>query len=616
MAKEKIAPGAKRGGTVSKVATWVIGGLLFLGLIGFGAGSFGSGGARLATVDGEIVQVSDFFREYDRVRRMRGPGGGALPPDQAQAIALTRVVTDAALAAEARDLGLSAGDARVVDALSRDPRFVGLLPGTMDRDAYDAFLRQERSTAADYEGRVRADLAADLVRRSVIGDLSAPAGYAALMTAYILEERDVSWALLGPEDLAAPIADPDPAELAEWFAENAEAFTIPEAKEIAYLWIGPDAIAATIEPDEAALQALFDARADELSRPERRLAERLVFPDAAAADAAAARIAAGESDFTAEVELAGQTRDAVDLGPVTRADLGDAADAVFGTGEIGVVGPVDTPDGPALFRVNAVLNAVETTLDDVRAELSTELALADASGVIDELVDPVEDLLVSGATIEEVAAEIEGAEAGTLFYSPGARDGLLAYSAIRLAADAITEDDFAESDRTADGGLFALRMDGIRPARVPELEEVGEAAVAAWRAERQSQALLARAEALGEVLDAGGTIPLDLRTATGATREGGMPGAPQPVIEAAFETAEGEVAALPVPGGAAILRVDAVRPAAADATSPVADALMSEAGAGFAADLFAAYAAALQREKDVTIDQRMLNAVRAELGTF
>ena len=609
MAKEKIAPGAKRGGSFSKFATWGIMALLFLGLIGFGAGSFGAGGGRIATVEGEVIEVNDFVRAIDAVRR--APDGTLRSSDEAQAIALGQLVGDAAMTAEARRLGLAVGDERLREAIVTDPNFAGLLPGSFDRESYREGLRRIGMSAAEYESRLRVALAADLVRRAVIGVPEAPEPFVDLLRGYLLEERDITWAALEPELLETPVEDPADDVLAEWFEENAAAFTIPEAKEIAYLWLSPEGVARTLPVDEDALAALYEDRADQFRRPERRLAERVVFPDVEAAEAAAAQIEDGDSTLADEADTLGQ--EVEDLGAVSRDELGDAADAVFDAG-IGDTGVVETPDGPAIFRVNAVLNPLDIPLEDVRDELALELALEDAEGAIDRIEDEVADLLAGGATIEDVALEVEGAETGTLFYHPAADDPLLSYAAIRSAAAAIDEDDFADALRTDDGGLFALRMDGVREARVPELDEVREDALSVWRTEAETEALRALAETLLPAFEGGEDLPFEPRVAEGITREGGAPGAPQTVLLAAFEAAEGEARVVPTPLGAALLRVDAVRPAAEDATSSMLDAQGGLIAQQYATDLVAAYARALQAGMDVRIDQQMLNAVRSQYG--
>ena len=63
----------------------------------------------------------------------------------------------------------------------------------------------------------------------------------------------------------------------------------------------------------------------------------------------------------------------IDLGDVSKIDLAEAGDAVFALTEPGVVGPLTSTLGPALFRMNAILPAQNITLAEVRDTLKAEL---------------------------------------------------------------------------------------------------------------------------------------------------------------------------------------------------------------------------------------------------
>ncbi|MEC8042670.1 MAG: peptidylprolyl isomerase, partial [Pseudomonadota bacterium] len=144
---------------------------------------------------------------------------------------------------------------------------------------------------------------------------------------------------------------------------------------------------------------------DQFIVAERRLVERLIYSDATAADAAKAALDAGEKDFETLVADRGLDLADVDMGDVTAASLGAAGSDVFALDGTGVVGPVETTLGPALFRVNGVLPGSETTLDEAREELHAELASDAARRQIDRVAEDLDDLLAGGATLEELEGE-------------------------------------------------------------------------------------------------------------------------------------------------------------------------------------------------------------------
>ena len=154
--------------------------------------------------------------------------------------------------------------------------------------------------------------------------------------------------------------------------------------------------------DEAELKKTYQDKINDYVVPEKRLVERLAFATDADAAAAKARLDAGET-FEALVAERQLTLEDVDMGDVSKSDLGAAGDAVFALTEPGVVGPLPSDIGPALFRMNAILAAQETPFESVRDDLAVEVQLAAARAAITAKVEAVDDLLAGGATLEAVS---------------------------------------------------------------------------------------------------------------------------------------------------------------------------------------------------------------------
>ena len=152
--------------------------------------------------------------------------------------------------------------------------------------------------------------------------------------------------------------------------------------------------------------------------------------------------------------------------------------------------------------------------------------------------------------------------------------------------------------------------------RVPELDEVREQAVAAWRAERARERLVEVAEGLREAFAAGEDIAREgvvVATEEALRRDGVVDGAPDGFAEAAFETAPGATAI--VPGEpVALLRVDAASPPDPEEArnALVAAAVEAQAEQGIAEDLLAAYVRSIQAEAGIGRNQAAINAVLAQ----
>jgi peptidyl-prolyl cis-trans isomerase D len=596
-------------------------GLLILGLGGFGVTNFGGTIRSIATV-GEIeVGVNDYARALDReMRSLTQQLGQPVTMDQLQAFGRdaqvrAALITGAALEDEAARIGISVGDEEVARQITGAAQFQGL-NGAFDRESYAFSLRQQGLTEAEFEDRLRAETARTILEGAVVGGVVAPQAQVAALVGWALERRAFSHAELIAADLAEPVPDPTADQLAAYHQENIARYTRPEIRQMSYAWLSPESLTENLEIDETTLRAAYEERIGDYVQPERRIVERLVFPSAEEAAAALARIEAGETDFAAVVEARGLTLSDIDLGDVTREDLGAGADPVFATAEPGVVGPVETPLGPALFNVNAILAAEEVPFEAARDELGQEVAIDRARRLLLDQAGGIEDLLAGGATLEDLADEA-GMTFGTIEMAPDTREGIAAYTAFREAAFAAAEGDFPELFELEDGGLAALRLDAVLPPAPQPLDEVRDRVTADWRATETQARLEALGAEITAQLDAGATMEglgLVLTRHPASTRDAFFADLPPAALEAVFATGPGGHAVV-TENGVHILRTDAVE--AVEADDAEAAALTASVSAqlerALADDLFAAYATALQAEAGITLNGAAIEAVHAQL---
>ena len=605
-------------------AVWAVLALLILALGGFGIGGFGGSLSSVAQVGEREITVQDYA---DAIRaeqaRLQQQTGQSFTLQQMRLFGLDgaimeRLLAGAALEVEAERVGVSAGDATVAARIRETPAFGGV-DGSFDRQGYDMALERAGLDAARYEARVRDDIGREVLQAAIAGGVAVPAAYTDRIAAWIGETRDATLARVTVDDLDGGVAEPTDADLRALYDADPERFQRPELRAITYAWVTPEMLAAETAPDEAALRALYDARIDRYRRPARVLAERLAFADAAEAEAARAAIEADAATFESYVEARGLTLDDVDQGEIAAADVpAPVADALFALDGPGIAGPVETPLGPALYRVNAVLDPTETPFEDVRDALAAQASLAAARARIDASREDVDDLLAGGATLEEVAGETD-LTLGTIRWDPsdagtGATD-VGAYAEFRDAAAALQEGDFPELLGLSDGGLLALRLDEVVPPEVPPLDDIRAEVAAAWTAADTARRLAERAEALAATprRDAAATP----RLLTGLTRDAEIDGAPAVVIDRIFAAQAGDVVAVPGDEAAAyVFRLDAVN--AADLSQGQAAALRTaietQTRQEIASDVFEGYGRAVLERAGFTVDAQAVQAVQAQLG--
>ena len=610
-------PETKQKKSLGQWAMLALLGLLAFSLIGFGAANFGGTVQSVASVDGIDITPRQYAAAVQaRLRQIGDQNGQQVSFAQAQQAGVDRAVLSqligqSAIAAEGRRMGLSIPDSRVALRVRDVPAFQG--GSGFSPQVYRETLKRNDMTPTAFERTIRDEEVATLIQQAVTRKASG-ADWAALVAGWAGERRDLTWADIPETLLPEPVAAPTDQELADWYADNGEAFRRPAEKVMTIWALRPRDLAAELAPSEDDLRAAYDARADEFRIPARRMVERLVFRTEAEADAARERLDDGLTfeDLVAERGLS--PADA-DLGEVSEADLGEAGPAVFALDGPGIAGPAPTPLGPALFQVSAILNPQETPFEIARPRLARSLGLEAARRDIDARYGEFDDELAGGATLEDLAKI--GGQIRQITYAEGdaAAD---TDPALLEAANAAQPGDFPELIQLQNGGLVALRVDEAREARVPDLDEVRAAATQALTAQQRTDALRALAADLASRIGGDETfedVGLAPRTAEGIARGGPVESAPAGLSEAAFGAPEGTVGVRAADGRVAVFRVDAVQ--AADEGDPrlamMRTALEAQAAQSVARDTLDAYVRALVDRSQVRINQTAVTAVNARI---
>lgn len=607
-----------KGNSITKTAVWILMGLLILGLGGFGAVNLSGNIRTIGTVGEKSIPVDLYARQLQQeIRAIESQTGEALGFQRAQEIGLDRavlqrIVRQRALDNEAEQLGLSIGDETLREQILQIQAFQGL-DGKFDREGYRFALQQSGLNETEFENSLREESARTLLQAAIVGGVEMPRVYARTLVDYVGEQRSFTWTLLDAEDLAEPLPQPSDEELRAYYEENQDAFMLPVTKQITYALLSPDALLEEVEVPEEELRAEYEAREAQFNQPERRLVERLVFADQDAADRATAALEVSGTTFEQLVEERGLQLADVDLGDVSLQDLAAAGEPVFAAEAGDVVGPITTPLGPALFRVNGVLPAQNTSFEDAEPALRAELASARAVRAVESRAQELDDQLAGGISLEELAENTE-MELGQIDWTEDSSGGIAAYAGFRQEAAAQAEGDFPRILQLDDGGIYAMRVDATLPERPEPFEDARAAVTAALRDARTSEALMAQAEALLPELGEEGAFAaagFDAVSEVDQTRSAFIEGTPEDFMERVFTLQPGEVVAMEGDGGTVVLlRLDAITPAAeGEADTALVERIGEQLDQALADDVFAVYASEVMQRARAQIDQQAINAV-------
>ncbi len=607
----------------TSMLVWVLMAMLVTGLGGFGVTNFGRSVTAIGSVGSQEIDVTTYARALrNQINALSKQFGQQLTLKEAQIFGIDRqvlaaLIANAALDNEAQRLGLSVGDLTVAQRVATDKAFQDVT-GKFSAETYKQILDQARLTVKDYETGLRHDIARSVLQAAVVGGAVAPAPLTDTLLAYSGEKRAFSLLTLTEASLAAKLPVPTEDDLKAFYQAHIADFTRPEAKHITYVALQPEDLAASMKVDEASIQKLYDSRSADYNVPEKRLVERLVYPSDAAAAAAKAKFDAG-TPFETLVADRGLALTDIDLGDVTKADLGKAGDAVFALTAPGVVGPLPSDLGPALYRMNAILPAQATTLADIHDKLKAELQTTAAVKAIADKASAIDDALAGGAKLEDLVKD-QGMKLATLDYVTGADDNdpIAADKAFAAAADKAKAGDYSETVALTGGGLMALRLDSTLPPTPVPYDKAHDKVAAALHADARAKALKAQADAAQAAIKSGATLEAQgvVDVVPAITRDATPQGMAPDVVATAFTMKAGEVQLVQSKDFTGLIRLDSILPV--DPKAPDAqkthDKLAAQTEQSIAQDTYDLFTAAMTAQGGLTIDQATIKSVQSQMN--
>ncbi|MDE3874198.1 peptidylprolyl isomerase [Sinorhizobium meliloti] len=523
----------------------------------------------VVTVGDVKVSASDFRLAYERqVALLSRQLGTPLSRQQAQAFGVenqvyAQLVAGAALDQLATDMNLGLSEDRLARLIGEDPAFHGA-NGQFDRLTFSSVLRNAGLTEQDYINN-RSQVA---VRSQIVDALTdgytAPKVLVDAIGKYRHETRTIDYLLLSNANIDG-VKTPGDDVLAPWFESRKANYRAPEYRKISYIKLEPEDLAAPDAVTSEELRADYEKRKESYRTPATRTVEQLTFPSREAADAAAAKLAAGTS-FDDLVKAEGKTSADVLLGDFTKERMPDAkiADAAFAVAQDGGTTPVvEGAFGPVILRVTNIRPDAVRSFDEVKEELRKEIALDAAREQLVGLHDKIEDERAGGVSVKEIAEQlklklvtVDAVDAsGKDQNGDEVKDLPEPRALLQEVFKADVGTDTLAVNIGRDGSAW-FDVEEIIPARDRTLDEVRDEVAADWTAEQQRAALAAKAKELKERIEKGAKLAdiaselgLVVESKTGLTRATNDATLSPAAVIAAFAGPNGHVANAPGIGG-------------------------------------------------------------------
>lgn len=583
----------------------------------------------IATVGKTDVTVRQFARNYEAtLRQLTQQFGRPITPEQAQMFGvpqqvLGRLIADAALTDEARNMKLGISNEALSGEIVGDPAFQDA-SGSFDRNRFVQLLRDAGLTEDQYVQELRTGYIRQQIVDGLAGETKVPEAFMRALHEYRSEERNLSWVVLAPE-AAGAIPEPTDADLTAYFEAHKSDWRAPEFRAVTLMQLTPADVADAAAVTDADAQALYDrVVATRFTVPERRQVQQIVFDSSEEGQAAAASLANGAT-FDDILTERGLTPAAVDLGLIPRSQIIDpkVAEAAFGLPLNGVSPLIDGQFGPVIVRVTAIAPETVTPFAELRDSLKEEIAQSRAVEEIGDQLDVIEDARAGGASLQEIAGNYGLTLRTVPALDAAGRDAdgnpVADLPAGQTLVTAVFESDVGLDNNPipADQGYLWYEVTSVAAERDRELAEVRDKVIAAWKVAEVEKRLTARADDIRDQLEHGGELAriaadagLTVQTAAAVKRAGDPPiGLTAPAVEAAFGGPRGYAAVAGGEGGAklVIISTEVTVPPYFSGAPDLAQTV-EQVSSEMATDLLNSYVYQLQDRLGVTVNQVALQA--------
>jgi peptidyl-prolyl cis-trans isomerase D len=556
------------------LATWPV--RVFFGILVLSFGLWGvadvirnlGSDSAVAGVAGQSIEMPELQAAYRRnlsqYTRMRGDNDPSADIRRAVALqTVSQLITQKALAAAERDLGVAVPDSALAGAVQDVPQFRNA-KGEYDPDLARQVLRNNGLSERTFGDMIRADLG----QRQVMGAVTAGATAPAELVKRVFEaeqEKRIADAVEVPFATAPAPPEPTPTQVERFWANHPEKYSKPEFRRVKAIVLAPATLASEITVTDDDLKAAWEQHKAEFNKPERRSVEVVLTQDEAEAERLAAIWGAG-ADWAAIQQEAAKTAAApVELTDATRAEFPapELGDAVFATPLDTVPPPVHSALGWHVLKVTKITDGGAKNFEEARDALRQRVIADKAADLMYERANRIENLLSSGSTLDTLpgdlgVAAITGtmdAQGNTLEGQPapipGPAELRAAFIQAAFAAKLNDPPKLVQAPNAADGAqsFFALVVEQIIPPAPKPLTDVTEQVRTDWTADQKRHEQEETAAKLYGSLKRGFTLAaaaekmgLTVHRLAPTGRDTPPEGFPQPLLAPLFGLKKGEAA--------------------------------------------------------------------------
>jgi peptidyl-prolyl cis-trans isomerase D len=408
---------------------------------------------------------------------------------------LEQIVNGLALEEYARRNDMAVSKAAVDGEIASIPAFQGL-DGKFSQATFNQILAREGITADQLRADIARETLAQWLVGPTVGATQVPAQFATPYASLLLERRKGSVGYI-PITAIPTGAAPTDAELLAFYRRNGTRYTLPERRIIRYALVRPEQFAETAKATDAEIAEAYRKDAAKYAASTRRQLAQVIVADQNAANAIAAKVKGG-TGLAAAASSAGlkaSTVDNAEKSAFARASSPQIADAAFAGAAGAVVGPLKSPLGWHIVKVEKIEQVAGKPLDAVRAEIAAEITKRKEAEILADLRGRIDNGLANNATFDESVADakLKAETTPPLFADGRATQDATAQPDLVLAQ--IAQGGFAMEQNQEpqlipigqDGSFALIKTERVLPAAPRPMAEIRDTLVKDFVADRQLQ---------------------------------------------------------------------------------------------------------------------------------
>ncbi|MHA6723601.1 peptidylprolyl isomerase [Sphingomonas sp. RS2018] len=550
------------------------------------------------------------------------------------AAVIDRAINGLAFQEFAESIGMVASKRAIDGEIASIQAFRGL-DGKFSQASYDAVLRQQGLTDAT----LRADIARDMLSRQLIvptqGASQVSTQLALPYASLLLERRQGSVGFIPAAAMGAG-TPPTDAELATFYNRNRSRYMVPERRSVRYALVKASDLAAAAKATPAEIATAYQNAKTRFAPTEKRTITQVVVAQQALANQIANSVKGGAAIAAAarSAGLEASTATSVDKAAFTGQSSTAVADAAFAATTGAVVGPVRSPLGWHVLRVDGVQAIAGKSLEQATPELTAEIDKTKGLQAVADLRDRLDSAAAENSTFDELMADAKLTaqttkpltSAGIDPDAPGQPDPVMARLA-QAAFIAVDGDPPQVVQTDADGSFAVVAVGQIVPAAPRPLATIRDVVTRDFIADRNLRT--ARGLAIQAVAKANAGTPLaQALAATGAklpaveplnaTRAQLAQQGQQvpPAIQMMFSMAPKKAKLLEAPdrAGYFVVYLDAIQSANAAGNTALVNSTRAGLGSVIGQEYVEQFAAAVRKAMVVKRDAAALAKLRADMG--